>query len=365
MSEEGKGPWDAPSAGADGDTAGNGPSKAPDNGSAGPSNPWDPDAMRKTGKPRGPSLEDIFRRTKGSGGGGFGGLPTRPDGKSWWPIIAGGLVLLWLSWSSVHRLGPEQQGVVTTFGKYSHTVGPGIAMTAPFPIQRLEKLDTQQIRTTPIVSSKSSNDNLVLTKDQNIIDMAYDVRWSIKSPERFLFQLDQPEQTVQEVSESAMRATVANFNLTQAIGDGRAEIEGQVLERMQAILDEYRSGVLVQSVSIRQSDPPAEVTDAFRAVNAAQQKRESNLNDARAYASQVTQLALGETAEFDKIYEQYKTAPEVTKRRLYYETMEQILGKVDKTIVESGAVTPYLPLPEMQRRNSGESNSVTVTGKKQ
>jgi membrane protease subunit HflK len=109
-----------------------------------------------------------------------------------------------------------------------------------FPIQRLEKLDTQQIRTTPIGSSKSSNDNLVLTKDQNIIDMAYDVRWSIKSPERFLFQLDQPEQTVQEVSESAMRATVANFNLTQAIGDGRAEIEGQVLERMQAILDEYR-----------------------------------------------------------------------------------------------------------------------------
>lgn len=206
----------------------------------------------------------------------------------------------------------------------------------------------------------------MLTKDQNLVDMAYDIRWSIKDPELYLFQLDQPDASVQEVAESAMRAAVANFNLIQAIGGSRSEIEAQVRQRMQAILDEYRSGVMVRSISIRESDPPAEVNDAFREVNASQQRRESYLNDARAYASRVTELALGETAEFDKIYEQYKTAPEVTRRRIYYETMEQVLSKVDKTIVESGSVTPYLPLPEIQRRAaSAATDTVTVTGKKQ
>jgi membrane protease subunit HflK len=195
--------------------------------------------------------------------------------------------------------------------------------------------------------------------------MAYDVRWSIKSPELYLFQLESADNTVKEVAESAMRAAVANFDLTQAIGPGRGAIEAEVRKRMQQVLDEYRAGVLVQSISIRQSDPPAEVNDAFREVNAAQQRRESYMNDARAYASRVKELALGETAEFDKIYVQYREAPEVTKRRLYYETMEQVLGKVDKTIVESGNVTPYLPIPEFQKKPAAKSDTVTVTGKKQ
>ncbi|MFM2236268.1 MAG: hypothetical protein RL209_302 [Pseudomonadota bacterium] len=195
--------------------------------------------------------------------------------------------------------------------------------------------------------------------------MAYDVRWSIKDPELYLFQLDSPQETVKEVAESAMRAAVANFDLTQAIGPGRGAIELEVRRRMQQVLDEYRAGVLIQSISIRQSDPPAEVTDAFREVNAAQQRRESYLNDARAYASRVTELALGETAEFDKIYVQYRAAPEVTKRRLYYETMEQVLGKVDKTIVETGGVTPYLPIPEFQKRTPPKAEPLTVTGAKQ
>ncbi|MBX4388752.1 hypothetical protein K4H03_22005, partial [Mycobacterium tuberculosis] len=133
--------------------------------------------------------------------------------------------------------------------------------------------------------------------------MAYDIRWSIRDPELFLFQLDDPERSVSEVAESAMRAAVANFDLIQVIGGGRSEIEAQVRQRMQSILDEYRAGVMIQSISIRESDPPAEVNDAFREVNAAQQRRESYLNEARAYASRVTELARGETAEFDKIYE--------------------------------------------------------------
>ncbi len=364
---ESKGPWDLPGSGDSGRPGGGKPS-APPAGSgdddAKSANPWEPQGAT-SGRPRGPSLEEIFRRGGGKGGG-FGGLPPRADGKSWWPLITGGLVALWLVWTSMHRIGPEQEGVVTTFGSYSRTADSGITFTWPAPIQTLEKVDTAQIRTTSIGSARANSENLVLTRDQNLVDMAYDIRWSIRDPELYLFQLDDPERSVSEVAESAMRAAVANFDLIQVIGGGRSEIEGQVRQRMQAILDEYRAGVMIQSISIRESDPPAEVNDAFREVNAAQQRRESYLNEARAYASRVTELARGETAEFDKIYEQYRTAPEVTRRRLYYETMEQILGKVDKTIVESGNVTPYLPLPEIQRRQvAADGETVTVTGKKQ
>lgn len=368
LHSESKGPWDLPGSGENGKPAGGRASKPSSAGSdeqPKPANPWEPQA-NPGGRARGPSLEEIFRRPGGGKGGGFGGLPPRADGKSWWPVIVGGLFAIWLIWTSMHRIGPEQEGVVTTFGSYSRTADSGITFTWPAPIQTLEKVDTAQIRTTSIGSARANSENLVLTRDQNLVDMAYDIRWSIRDPELFLFQLDDPERSVSEVAESAMRAAVANFDLIQVIGGGRSEIEAQVRQRMQSILDEYRAGAMIQSISIRESDPPAEVNDAFREVNAAQQRRESYLNEARAYASRVTELARGETAEFDKIYEQYRTAPEVTRRRLYYETMEQILGKVDKTIVETGNVTPYLPLPEIQRRAaSGQGETVTVTGKKQ
>jgi membrane protease subunit HflK len=363
LSADSKGPWDSAASSEPGKPKKDTPVADAPEGKPGPRNPWEPTVVEGGKRQRGPSLEDLLRRT-GGGGGGFGGMPKRADGKSWWPLIVGGLVAIWLVWTSVHRLGPEQEGVVTFVGKYARTVGPGIQFTAPFPIESMQKVDTKQIQTTSVGSPKASSENLVLTRDQSIIDMAYDVRWSIKDPELYLFQLDSPDGTVKEVAESAMRAAVANFDLTQAIGPGRGAIELEVRQRMQQVLDEYRSGVLVQSISIRQSDPPAEVNDAFREVNAAQQRRESYLNDARAYASRVTELAQGETAEFDKIYTEYREAPEVTRTRLYYETMEQVLGKVDKTIVESG-VTPYLPIPGLQQRTTPRNEPVTVTGKKQ
>ncbi len=371
LNTDGKGPWDFPgTGGGDSEPPKKGRKPVADTPTGDepkrPVNPWEPQKANGE-KPRGPSLEDLFKRPGGGGGkgGGFGGLPKRPDGKSWWPIILGGLAILWVGWTSVHRLDSQEQGVVTFFGSYSRTVGSGIAFTLPAPIEQMTKIDTQGIRRTTIGSPKSSNDNLVLTKDESLIDMSYEIGWSIRDPERFLFQIAQPEQTVQEVGESAMRAAVANFDLNQAFGAGRGEIEAQVRQRMQAILNEYNSGISIQRVTILQSDPPAEVNDAFREVNAAQQRRESYLNEARGYASRVTELALGETAEFDKIYEQYKTAPDVTRRRLYYETMEQVLSKVDKTIVESGGVTPYLPLPEIQRRAQQKAEQpVVVEGKK-
>ncbi len=184
----------------------------------------------------------------------------------------------------------------------------------------------------------------------------------MRDPELFFFQLADPEGTIREVAESSMRATVANFNLVQAIGPGRVEIEAQVQQRMQELLNEYRAGVMIQGIAIRQADPPSEVDEAFKAVTAAQQQRESAINEARAYEAQVLEGARGDTAAFDKIYEQYKLSPQVTRQRLYYETMERVLSNVDKTIVEARGVTPYLPLNEVQRRVAPPAPSAATKG---
>jgi membrane protease subunit HflK len=133
------------------------------------------------------------------------------------------------------------------------------------------------------------------------------------------------------------------------MGDRRAEIEAQVAQNMQRILDSYHSGVQVQGIAIKQADPPAAVNDAFKKVTASQQQAQSFINQANAYSLQLGQKAQGDATAFDKVYEQYKLAPEVTRRRMYYETMEQVLSKVDKTIVEAPGVTPYLPLPQVQK----------------
>jgi membrane protease subunit HflK len=189
----------------------------------------------------------------------------------------------------------------------------------------------------------------MLTGDQNLLDIAYSVRWNIREPELYLFQLSDPDEAIRQVAESAMRSVIAQVTLQEAMGDRRGEIETQVTDRMQRILNGYRSGVAIQGVAIQQADPPTEVNDAFKEVTAAQQDAKSYVNQANAYALQLTAKAQGEAAAFDKVYAQYKLAPDVTRRRMYYETMEQVLSKVDKTIVEAPGVTPYLPLPQVKK----------------
>src|SRR3546814_3975746 len=156
--------------------------------------------------------------------------------------------------------------------------------------------DGRAIRTMQIGSPDASDANFVLTRDQSIFYLAYEVRWSIRDPELFIFQRADPEGTIREVAESAMRATVANFDLVQAIGPGRVDIEADVQRRMQELLDQYRAGVLIQGIAIRQADPPDQVDKAFKAVTAARQQRESSINEARAYEQQVLERARGDTA---------------------------------------------------------------------
>jgi len=326
----------------------------------GPRNPWvspDPVDINRGRKPRGPSaLDELLRKGRGSfggggeGPGGGGGRLNFGDSAKLWKWGAIALVAIWVVFSSFHIVPPEKEGVVVQLGKYSRTVGPGVKLTFPAPFETMRLEDVRAIRTMAIGSPNATEENFVLTRDQSLVDLAYEVRWSVRDPELFFFQLADPEGTIREVAETSMRATVANFDLVQAIGPGRVDIEAQVQQRMQALLNEYRAGVLIQGIAIRQVDPPSAVDEAFKAVTAAQQQRESAINEARAYEAQVLEGARGQTAAFDKIYEQYKLAPGVTRQRLYYETMERVLSNVDKTIVEARGVTPYLPLPEVQRR---------------
>ena len=342
-----KGPWGA---GESSDEESGEAKPAPPAG--GSDGPWgEPPRKRRAESPfaGGGSFDQFLQKSRQrlsrSSGGGGGGARFRLDGSIVvWTLAA--LLALWLVFTSMHRIAPEERGVVTRFGRYVATLPPGIGITLPAPIDHVRKIDVEKIQTIDLGSEES--ETLMLTGDGNIIDIAYQVRWNIRVPEQYLFELAQPDETIRQVAESAMRAAIANVTLRDAT-QKRGEIEIRVQEEMQRVLDAYHSGVLVQGIAIKQADPPAAVLDAFKEVSAAQQQAQSYTNQARAYALQLTAKAQGEAVAFDKVYGQYKLAPDVTRRRMYYETMERVLQGVDKTIVDAPGVTNYQALPPVQR----------------
>ena len=323
--------------------------ETPPPGPDAPRNPWQP--RGDPGPRRSASIEDIFRaRVKGSGGGGGGGniprIPIPGEFIAWLPQIAIGILAIALLASTTHQLSSTQQGIVTTFGKYSRTIDPGVSFTLPWPIQDVEITDVTSIRRDSI--PEADGEKLMLTSDQNLVDLSYLVRWNIKNLKLYDYELKDPDETVREVAEAAMRATVAEVKLNAVMGGaGRADIEQAVRQRMQAVLDAYRSGVLVEGVDIKKADPPDQVIAAFQQVTVAQQIAQKDMSNAQAFAQQVIARAQAEAVSFDKVYAQYKLAPEVTRRRMYYETMEKVLGSNDKVIME-GNSTSYLPLPEIR-----------------
>ncbi len=326
-----------------------------------PKNPWLPEGSSdEAGGRRAPNIEDLFGRRPGrpggsGGGGGFPKMPQAPGGKSWVPLVVVAIIAFWILSSSFHMVDPKEEAVVTTFGKYDRTLTSGVSMTLPWPIQQVRKEDVTSIRRDTI--PEGEGEKLMLTGDQNLVDLSYLIRWNIDDLKLYAFQLAEPDETVKEVAEASMRAAVAEVTLDEALsGSGRAEIEQSVASNMQALLDAYRSGIRIQGVEIKKADPPTRVIDAFREVLAAQQDAQSDINRARAWAEQVTARAEGEASEFNQVYEEYRMAPEVTRRRMYYETMESVLSRTDKTVVEADGVVPYLPLPEA-RRSSRASTS--------
>ena len=357
-------PWGKPTDGKDpgeGESGeGEEPEATPPTGEEkprGPRNPWLPGGGSDDRGRRSANIEDIFkqrgpegpkRRLGGPDGPKFT-LPSGPGGRSLFPIALGLIALVWIGFSTVHQIAPREQAIVTTLGKYSRTFNPGLNFSLPWPIESVEVENVSGIRLEQIPDGTAQK--LILTGDQNLVDVSYLIRWSIKDLKQFKFQLADPEETLTEVGEAAMRASVAEHELDRVLsGAGRADIEQSVRSRMQTILDGYRSGIAVQGIEIQKTDPPDRVVEAFKDVSAAQQDAAAAMNVARTYEQQLLAKAQGDAAAFNKIYEEYRLAPEVTRRRLYYETMESVLGKTDKTVVESSGVTPYLPLPEVRRR---------------
>lgn len=362
-----KNPWGKPSNGGGG-SGGSEPPSGGDGDGDGPRNPWLPGGGGSDdGKRRSASIEDIFKNKgpegpnrAGGGGGGSGfKFPERPGGGSWTPVLIVGAIALWFLGTGVHLIQPGENAVVKRLGDYQRTMSPGLEFSFPYPIETVDVENVEGIREVRIPDGQ--NEKLILTGDQNLVDLSYVVRWRINDLRDFKFELAEPEVTVNEVAEAAMRASIAEktFNDTST-GQGRAEIEQSVRERMQETLDEYGAGIQVVGVNIAKADPPGTVLDAFRDVSVAEQDADRARNQAEGYAQQTLARAEGEAEAFDKVYEQYRLAPGVTRQRLYYETMERVLSQTDKTIVEADGVTPYLPLPEIRRRATASAPTITV-----
>lgn len=338
-------------------------------------------------------LKRAFPRGGGGGGGGRGGGGFQLN-RSTGGLIAGGLVLLWLA-SGWYQVQPGELAVVTTFGEYNRVSGPGLHWRVPSPVQNVAKLPALKVQdmSIPVRDRRSGglSQGLMLTGDKNIVDVVFSVQWKIKSDlnpgqgetmpgvAQFLFNIDGPEQLVRMIGEASMREVVGSNTLDFIQTQGRLDVQQQTQELMQASLDEYKAGIQIESVLLTGTEPPTnEVNEAFRDVQAAEQNQatviqqarqytnqvvpeargeaQRILEDARAYSSRVTAEARGQAQRFDNIYEEYRKAPEVTRQRMYLETVERVLGDMDKIIIDEDAgsgVVPYLPLNEMRRQQGG------------
>ena len=330
-----------------------------------------------------PNLDDIIKNiqktiNKFSGGKSGGSRP----------IIIGLLILALLYVASgLYRVLPDEQGVVLRFGKYVNTTQPGLHYHFPTPFERVltpkvTKVNRVDVGFRPASDTGRSSgvgnvpeESLMLTGDENIVDINYSVFWVIKDAQKFLFNIQSPIETVKAASETAMREVIAKNRIQNILTEGRSKIEIEVQEITQVILDEYGSGIQVTQVQTQQADPPEQVIDAFRDVQAARADRERSKNEAEAYANdviprargeaeqvlqqaeaykkEVVAKAEGEASRFLAIYNEYKNAKQVTQERMYLETMEKVLADIDKVIIdkESGSgVVPYLPLPELKNQ---------------
>ena len=351
---------------------------------SGPKGPWG-SGPQPVG-PRPPDLEDLLRRGQDRlqqimPGGYFSGIGIT--------LIILLIIAFWLL-SGFFRVQSEERGVVLRFGKHVRTVDPGLNYHLPYPIETVLLPKALRVNTTsigmtliddPARRGRSIRDvpeeSLMLTGDENIVDVDFTVLWRIKPDAggvgAFLFNIQNPEGTVKAVAESAMREVIGRSQIQPILTGARNTIEQSVQELIQRTLDSYGAGILITQVQMQKVDPPAQVIDAFRDVQAARANQEQLQNEAQTYANQVVPQARGraaqiqqaaegykeqavaeargQSARFLKVYEEYKKAPDVTRERIYLETMERVLGGADKLVYDGGpagqGVVPYLPLPEL------------------
>lgn len=387
-------------AGSGGPWGGGGGSGGDDRGGRGNNDDDDRRGGRPgAGGPQIPEIDQLMKKGQeqlrvlmgGRGNRGPGVPGGGPDGPVFTKQGIGlGILALIAVWSfmSFYTVRPEERSVELFLGESSGVGDPGLNF-APWPIVRYEKVQVTGERTTDIGTVAGSTDSgLMLTRDQNIVDIGFQVVWNISDPEKYLFNLVDPENTIRAVSESAMRDIIARSELSPILNRDRGVISSDLRAAVQATLDSYNAGISVIRVNLQTAQPPREVIDAFRAVQAAQQERDRLEKEADAYANQVTagargeaarlledaeayraqavNSAQGEAARFVSVYTEYVKAPEVTRRRLYLETMERVLGGMNKVILdgvgggEAGqGVVPFLPLNELGRMTPGQGGAST------
>jgi modulator of FtsH protease HflK len=356
--------------------------------------PWGP----RPGGPGGgqqPDLEEILRRSQDRL------RQAMPGGRMGGPIgIAIAVILIGLIgfFGFTVRVNPDELGIVLRFGEYVRQLPPGLNFRLPYPIEEVELPKVTRINRIEIGMRGASDRNLaasvrdvpeeslMLTGDENIVDIDFVVLWQINNAPDYLFNIQKPEGTVKDVAESAMREIVGQSDIEPILTAARAETESKVQQLIQRILDGYGAGIRIVQVQLQKVDPPAQVIDAFRDVQAARADQERLRNEAQTYANRVIPEARGEAERilqsaqgyrdrviaeakgeadrFENVLEEYQKAPDVTRRRIFIDTMQDVLSNTDKIIIDekSGGVVPYLPLSELQKQRSTPTPPATQDG---
>ena len=337
-----------------------------------------------------PDLEEMLKRSQDRmkqvmHGGGV------PGPLAFLAAVVAAAVVAWYAF--FFRVDPDELGVVMRFGEYVRQEPPGLHFRLPYPIEEVikPKVTRQNIIEIGmrsgtdrgfggVVIQDVPEESLMLTGDENTVDIDFVVYWRIRDAAQYLFNIQNPDNTVKEVAESAMREIVGKSRIQPILTEARQKTEADVLKLIQDTLDSYRAGIQIDQVTLQKVDPPGEVIDAFRDVQAARADQERLQNEAFAYANKVVPEARGEaqrilqgaegfkqqtvaesqgqTARFLQVYEQYAKAPDVTRKRIFLETMERVFGGTDKVIIDSKSgqgVVPYLPLDQLQRRQPAQA----------
>ncbi len=360
----GKGPWGSLGGGGGGNGGGDGPRGPRPPGGGGPRRPV-----------KGPDFDDLMRQLDDRFKGWFGG----PSGRPRPGVLAAVAGVAFVGWalSGIFIVQPDEEAVIRRFGAYVRSEGPGLRYHLPAPLEAADKVSVTSLKALNVGGATATDvpeESLMLTGDENIVDLNFTVQWRVADAASYLFRLTDPEAAVKMTAESAMREVVGNTSSQAILSTGRGQVQAQAAELMQRILDSWGAGVSIVEVQIRTANPPQEVIAAFRDVNNAGQDAEAAINEANtyrnrvineakgdaaritqaaeAYKEQVVREAQGEADRFTAILTEYRGAPAVTRQRLYTETMERILRNSNKVMVDTapGSTAPIVLPPDVLRR---------------
>lgn len=342
-----------------------------------------------------PDLDEVWRNFQkkfgglfGRGGNRSGGEPTPPLGPR---AMGGGAIILvliigflWVA-SGWYIVNEGQNGVVLRFGRYAEITQPGLRWHVPWPVESRQIVNVSQVRSVEVgyrnnVKSKVLKESLMLTDDENIVDVQFAVQWVVKSPRDYVFENRSPDDTVLQAAETAIREVVGKSTMDHVVQQGRADVQAQVHKLMQTILDRYKTGIEIQKLNMQNAQPPEKVQAAFEDAVKAGQDRERQKNEGQAYSNdvlpkargmaarllqeaeghrqRVVQEAMGDAERFTQVVTEYQKAPAVTRERLYLDAMQQIMANTTKIVVDkSGNNLLYLPLDKIMQMSGGEQSA--------